>query len=146
MKKTNDKEALLFWLDAITPRRSAWGRGVKAYAEDLADELPDDWQYTNAAELERALLNGADDWRAYSYNACALVFNADICERLSTPSEIKKFDHGAKWPSGRESWLDVQERALFQAYLLLENICRAYLADGVAAHRENAQKQLNKGA
>ena len=71
------------------PARSAWARGV--------------------------LLNGARDWREYSYGGCALIYDGDIAARVCTPSELRRTHGGQRDPNPRETWLDVQARALCQA-------------------------------
>lgn len=97
--------------------RSAWDKGVNAYALDLLDNLadltPDDLAGPEA--VRRALLNGADTWEQYSYGGCALIYDSDIAERLCTPSELRRCKGGDRNPNSRENWLDVQARALFQA-------------------------------
>lgn len=103
--------------------RSAWGRGVSAYALDLLEELaeaidggyfsPEDLQA--GALIEKAFLNGADNWQAYSWGGCSLIYNEDVAERLCTPSELKKTRNGERRPNAREEWLDTQARALWQA-------------------------------
>ena len=98
--------------------RSAWGRGVKAYALELLDSYPDDLPRDIGA-LEIALLNGARDWKQYSDGGCALVYDADIAARLCTPSELRRVRGGDRQPNGRESWIDVQARALYQAWNLI---------------------------
>ena len=50
------------------------------------------------------------------------VHDADICERLCCPSEIKKKKHGELSPNAGETWLDVQARALKQAARLVERV------------------------
>lgn len=103
--------------------RSAWDRGLKVYALELLEELeenvtggyvaPDaltDWR-----TLHGAMLNGAESWDRYSWGGCSLIYDADIAERLCTPSELKKTRHGERRPNSREEWLDVQARALRQA-------------------------------
>ena len=94
------------------PERSAWGRGVKAYALELIKSLEGDYSYA-------ALLNGATDWNAYSYGGNALIYDQEIAERLCNPSELKRCKGGDNQPSPRESWLDVQARALRQASRLV---------------------------
>nr|DAN34665.1 MAG TPA: hypothetical protein [Caudoviricetes sp.] len=102
--------------------KSAWDRGVTAYALDLLDAFTDD----AAAELDRsALLNGASSWTEYSYGGSALIYDGDIAERLCTPSELKRKRGGELQPSSRELWLDVQARALNQA---CGRLLRAYRA------------------
>jgi hypothetical protein len=95
-----------------TPLRGAWGRAVKTYAIELLDGL-------NGEYSAVALLNGAENWRAYSYGGCALVYDSDIAERLCSPSEYKRKRGGELAPSSRESWLDCQARALSQAARLI---------------------------
>jgi len=91
------------------PTRSAWGRGVKAYACDLLDSL--EGRPVTMANL----LNGADNWRHWAEGGCGLVYDADIAERLCTPGELKRKDGGRLPPNSRESWLDVEVRAASQA-------------------------------
>ena len=101
--------------------RSAWSRGVTAYALELLDDLEENRRFNNAdmhlhpLELKTELLNGADSWDAYSWGGSALIYDSDIAERLCTPSELKKTRNGERRPNSREEWLDTQARALFQA-------------------------------
>ena len=95
--------------------RSAWARGVKAYALELIEELPANVDYGSAESLQADMLNGARDWDQYSWGGCALVYDEDIARRLCTPSELKKTRNGERRPNSREEWLDTQARALYQA-------------------------------
>ena len=114
---------------------SAWSRGVRAYAVELLEELtesikggwffPDDLTAPNV--LHRGLLNGASSWTQYSEGGCSLIYDRDIAERLCTPSELKKTRNGERNHNGRESWLDVQSRALYQA----ERVVRDSIADAI---------------
>ena len=102
--------------------RSAWDKGVTLYALELLDNVRDLPAADNRQEIKKALLNGASDWSEYSWGGCSLIYNADIAERLCSPSELKR-TRGGEWrPNRREEWLDVQARALYQAFRL---ICRA---------------------
>ena len=103
------------------PNTSAWKKGVKEYTDELLDNLEEKAQYyerlpRNEKELKEWLLNGAMDWEDYSYGGCSLIYDGDIAERLCTPSELKKKDGGRLAPNRREGWLDVQTRALRDAY------------------------------
>ena len=96
--------------------RSAWDKAVTLYAYELVEsleveELPEDF-----AEFKALMLNGADDWRQYSWGGCSLVYDCDIAERTCTPSELKKTKGGERKPNSQEEWLDVQARALAQAF------------------------------
>ena len=104
---------------------SAWARGVKVYALELLEglevlevlgesDLPDNWE-----QLKKLLLNGAENWTAYSWGGCSLIYDQDIARRLCTPSELKKTKGGFRKPNARESWLDCQARALYQACNLI---------------------------
>lgn len=108
---------------AAEKQRSAWDKGVTQYALELVDELAEQigGGYVDPAELAKprilraALLNGAKDWREYSWGGCSLIYDPDIALRLCCPSELKKTRNGERRPNSREEWLDVQARALFQA-------------------------------
>jgi hypothetical protein len=102
-------------LESIKPR-SAWSRGVKTYALELVESAEIELTPDNAKSV---LLNGARDWKEYSFGGCADIYDSDIATRLCTPSELKKRKDGALQPNSRETWLDVQARALFQAFNLI---------------------------
>lgn len=105
-------------------RRSAWDRGVAAYARGImyaaidgglgsawGDAAPDHI----TRQLAAWLMGGADSWREYSYGGCALICDGDIARRLCAPWELRRTRDGARRPNSRETWLDVQARALGQA-------------------------------
>jgi hypothetical protein len=101
---------------------SKWTDGVKIYADELREFLADE-------QLEPTLinmLNGAANWSDFSYGGYSLIHDESIAERLGTPSEIKsrtrKDGSLNQMANARESWLEVQARALHQASLIvLEN-------------------------
>lgn len=103
--------------------RSAWDKGVTVYALELVEQLTEaaEGGYIDPADLmaprmlRKALLNGADDWSAYSWGGSSLIYNGDIAARLCCPSELKRTCNGERRPNSREEWLDTQARALFQA-------------------------------
>lgn len=100
--------------------RSAWGRGVNAYALELVEELRERAAYEGrnpepGKECREWMLNGAQDWNQYSWDGSSLIYDGDIAERLCTPSELKKTRHGERRPNSQEEWLDTQARALTQA-------------------------------
>lgn len=106
------------------PARSAWARGVKAYALELLDnlaELTAD-KLADPAAVRAALLNGAEGWQEYSDGGCSLIYDPDIAARVCTPSGLKRTRNGERYPNSREIWLDVQARALSQAARL---VCEA---------------------
>ncbi len=107
----------------VSKARSAWAKGVKNYALNLVEEI-----YQNDTDIVKAdmsvYLSGAENWKDYSYgvHGCSLVCSYDIAKLLCTPSELKKTDYGCKLPNSNENWLDVQARALYQAYMLIANL------------------------
>jgi len=105
-----------------TLARSAWIRGVKLYAVELLDEMPEEIEYNG--DTFAALLNGARDWKQYSWDGYSLMMSGDIAERLCTPSELRKTHYANRRPNRNEQWLDCQARALFQAEKLIRAILR----------------------
>ena len=109
--------------------RSAWDKAVTLYALDLLENIQ--WYANDAerlpldgAELERWALNGASCWEQYSNGGCSICYDSDIAARVCTPSELKRKHGGAYEPNSRETWLDVQARALHQACNRIRIICR----------------------
>lgn len=112
--------------------RSAWSKGVTVYALELVEQLAEaaEGGYIDAEDLtaprmlRKALLNGADDWSAYSWGGCSLIYDSDIAERLCCPSELKRTRNGERRPNSREEWLDTQARALSQAEARVRRVMR----------------------
>lgn len=115
--------------------RSAWERGVQAYAVDLVENLQERAAYEDRTpapeEVREWLLNGARSWSEYSFGGSALIYDRDIAERLCTPSELKRTRNGERRPNSREEWLDVQARALSQA---ANRVTKAYRAALIASN------------
>ena len=105
---------------------SAWSKAVKAYALELMDNLEGDF-------TQAKLLNGAENWKAYSSGGCALIYDEDIAERLCSPSAFKRSNLGANPPNKDESWLDCQARALSQASRLAAKCARPEAVHFVAS-------------
>ena len=118
------KKQLLEAVLAHKAGRSAWSRGVHAYAVEMVEALDDGADLANEVMLQKELLNGAQSWAQYSEGGCALIHDADIAERLCPPSELKRVRGGERAPNGRETWLDVQARALWQAHKVVEKAWR----------------------
>ena len=107
------------------PARSAWSRAKKEYAAELLSNLRGAAAYaaetgtpsplTDHEAVRAALLNGARDWSEYSWSGCALIYDGDIAARVCAPSELRRTHGGQRDPNPRETWLDVQARALYQA-------------------------------
>ena len=102
-------------LATIPAGRSAWSRAVHTYAVELVESLAESDDLSNETLLRKALLNGADNWQQYSEGGCALVYNADIAERVCSASELKRCKGGERNPNSRENWIECQARALGQA-------------------------------
>lgn len=114
--------------------RSAWDKGVTLYAVELVEELRERAEYEGrnpeaGKECREWMLNGAQDWNAYSWGGSSLIYDGDIAERLCCPSELKKTRNGERRPNSREEWLDTQARALFQACNRVARLYRAIVAE-----------------
>lgn len=93
---------------------SKWQNGVKEYENELREFLADN----KLEATEKNLLNGANNWGEYSHGGNSLIYDYEIAERLATPSEIKsrtRKDGLSSMANAKETWLDVQARALYQA-------------------------------
>lgn len=114
-----------------TKTRSAWGKGVKAYALDILANF-EEWRTIYGAtsceecpELDEVTaLNGAQDWSAWAYGGCGLVYDYAIAERLCTPSNLRNSDGGAKVPAGAATWCDIEARAARQAWRMIAEAVR----------------------
>ena len=107
------------------PVRSAWSRGVKEYALEMVDHLEEynDGDIPHTMEnLNAWLLNGARDWKQASEGGSWLITNEEIAQRLCSPAELKKVAGGRRQPNKRETWLDVQARALNQAAQIVKEL------------------------
>ena len=97
-------------------KRSAWDRGVSSYTVELMETLREYGEEpTDIKSLDAMMLNGARSWSEYSWGGCSLIYDADIAETLCTPSQLKRTDGGRLNPNSRETWIDVQAKALEQA-------------------------------
>lgn len=108
-------------LESLPAERSAWRRGVRRYAIDLLDSFPD-YRNITPKNCRRTLLNGAESWREWAYGGNGLIYDTDIAKRLCSPSELLKKRGGELEPSLRESWLDVEARAVGQAAAAIKDI------------------------
>lgn len=114
-------------INNLKPARSAWGRGVQGYAslilEDIIDYTPE--TITSVFELKDICLNGAKDWKQYAEGGGGLVYDDTIIKTLATPSEIKRLRYkegGYRQPEPGVTWIDVEARALFQAWQLIKDV------------------------
>lgn len=121
------------YIEKRTGYASAWGRGVKKYALDILDDLkqiadhegePLQLDGASFEQFENVALNGAENWQEFSHGGSALIYDGDIAKRLCTKTELKKTNDGEKQPNSRETWLDVQARALYQAAHLVYKAMR----------------------
>lgn len=108
--------------------RSAWDRGVKEYALELLEDMENERKLAKEADmtvypatLQAELLNGAMNWKQYSWGGCSLAYDVQIAKRLCTASELKKTHDGERQPNANEQWLDAQTRALCQAESMIRS-------------------------
>jgi len=109
--------------------RSAWDKGVLSYAKELVENLKEYAEYDgeepcNERLLQKAMLNGADNWSQYSWGGCSEIYNGAIAARLCTPSQLKKTRDGEWNLRAGVEWLDLQARALAKAASIIVSIYR----------------------
>jgi len=119
--KTNTELVLAI---ANHPVNSAWRKAIRSYALEMVYSAEGELSLSTVADLKKELLNGANNWREYSYGGCSLIYDADIAKRLCSPSEYKKTREGERAPNARETWLEVQARALGQAAMLISTVAK----------------------
>lgn len=115
--------------------RSAWAAGVRYYASAMLERLQDEAyerevandivDFTeasvNVASMHDIILNGASDFEQASYGGSWFICDEEIAIRLCNMTELWKTDFGRKAPNKNETWLDVQARALYQAWRLVRD-------------------------
>lgn len=142
MKETNFWDIIINKADE-SKARGAWEKGVRDYAVEIAEAMKERAEYDkldpkdiDETEAINLALNGADNWKHYSWSGNSLIYDGDICNRMCSPSMVKRYKGGELPPNSSEQWLDVQGRALFQAWLLVKRILREvraeYLAEATA--------------
>jgi len=97
--------------------RGAWEKARNTYALELLEDAEEGFTSSD-------LLNGARTWKEFSEGGCSLIYDADIAERLCSPSEFKRTRGGERAPNSRESWLECQARCLSQAATLISTLAR----------------------
>lgn len=98
------------------------------FAFDLLKQFEEFCEYDpqNAPEFsESTLLNGAANWLQYAEGGGGLCYNETIAERLCNPTELKLTQGGKKQPNNCETWLQVEARALSQAWRMLRKAWKA---------------------
>ena len=107
--------------------RSIWDKAVQEDASWLLESLTESYDmvngvvaFENITSFEHSLKQGADSWKDFLEGGGALIYDKDIAEHYCTKTELKMTHNGEKAPNERESWLDVQARALWQAALIIK--------------------------
>lgn len=109
-------------LNALKPR-SAWGKGVIAYADMLLTRYKDELmvcEEPKSFDLDMAL-NGASDWLHFSQSAMGLAYPDAIRTTLLPPAKAKKRE-GKDGPCPGISWYEFEAQALKYAYMLLTDL------------------------
>lgn len=106
--------------------RSAWSRGVNAYALDILDSLEEyaNYEFDNNGVFpplsESLALNGANDWFHYAAGGCGLIYTSAILARLCSPSELRRLSRSSR--SDIDA-IAIEARALFQAWRVIVVAC-----------------------
>ena len=92
---------------------------LKDYADDLVETIIEINNDLNSIKVKDALKNektllsfftGEDckNFYDYSYKGYSLCYDYQICERICTPSEQKRYNYGSRMFSKNQDWLEVQ--------------------------------------
>ncbi len=129
--------------------RSKWAKAVHEDACWLLENVMegDDEPYELS---EKLVLNGASDWKQFSWDGSALIYNGQIAEHYSTPSELKFWgltkDGGVKRDTNTagEHLMDIQARALRQAWWLIRDELngKTEFSMALGEYREKTSKGL----
>lgn len=115
-----EKQEIINELDAASTRaRSAWQRGVIDYAILILERAENYDEFGQLPISEYALLDGAADWHEYAAGGFGRVYNCEICAALCSPSDRARLHDGRRMPNSSETWIDVEARALSQAWEML---------------------------
>ena len=106
-----------------TRTKAGWETGVKLYALGMLERLKSHHVTELSPEsCEKELLEGYESWKEYSKpgNGIALKSRKKI-EYLLAPdySDYSRYIHDID-PTREESWYQRQERAIYQAYLMIK--------------------------
>ena len=67
-----------------SPAKSTWDRGVLIYALEIFDNYIEASGGDSINQItEKDLLQGAKDWQQYSRGGFSLIYDEEICKRLS---------------------------------------------------------------
>lgn len=103
--------------------RSAWDKGVLSYALWMMRNYEEWLEFDSTLPItKKTFLNGATTWAEASYGGCYLITDEEIARMLCNNTELKRTKYGALRPNKQEEWLGVQARALYQSWLLIEDI------------------------
>lgn len=120
IENDREKQEIIDELNAASAKaRSAWQRGVIDYAILILERAESYDEFGQLPISEYALLDGAADWHEYAASGCGLIYNCNICAALCSPSERARLHDGRRAPNASETWVDVEARALAQAWALL---------------------------
>lgn len=103
--------------------RSQWNKGINEYAIDILEryeDLNNTSVMPSLKNLQEKLLNGAPDWKQYSYGACALINRYDIAERLLTQNQRKKLPNTWKELDEQTKALKITYRKIKKVYLAIQ--------------------------
>ena len=115
--------------------RGTYQKAVYLYAFELVDNIADNYISTaeelehleNITNLKERALNGASDWKQYSWGGSSLCYDYDILSRLFCPSIVKKYKN-ADTVRGRHL-LDYQATALSRAFSKINFIIKISKAE-----------------
>ena len=100
-------------------RRTQWMKAVETLKEMILDNIEEfEKDIKDYETLKKAVLNGAENFKQASYDGNFLIYNYELAEVFCTPKQLEKLETRKQFPHGigGQSWLDIQARALTQAF------------------------------
>lgn len=100
-------------------RTTQWTKAKETLKEMILSDIAEYKEEIKDYEtLKKAALNGADSFKHASYSGCYLVYDYELAKLFCTQKQFEKLDNRKQFPQGigGQSWLDIQARALIQAF------------------------------
>lgn len=108
--------------------RSPYRQGIQIQAVEMLQELSEKGfpnEYSSVKELKEALLNGAKDFKEWTYSGFGLIYDTDIAARFCGPKELKRVQNGLRDPHKGSTWIDMYAQAVNEAYKLIKKNCKS---------------------
>lgn len=100
-------------------RKTQWAKAKETLKNMILENIKEfEKDIKDYETLKKAALNGADDFKQASWDGNYLIYNYELAELFCTPKQLERLENRKQFPHGigGQSWLDIQARALIQAF------------------------------